>query len=228
MKKHKNNNMLIKLAILPFIFITVYYSYGYYSKSKRMKIIVKERMRVLTELYTMVADIAAENDVKPFLLYGSLLGQQRNNQLICYDYDFDMGIVSTDFNKLYSALQNKIDTNKYKIKHYDNYFIGKSIQIVDKKTALNLDIDFYIKQSNGSFKRDLTYFWFIVRKYLSNECNKRDIPADWLLPLQPVSFLGKNTYIPNNPKAFLECDYGKDYLTPNHRCNNDCTKCVKV
>jgi phosphorylcholine metabolism protein LicD len=232
MKKNNKfiNNKFIRNTsiILPIVLLSLYYFYGRYSKSKRIKMNVKERMRVLTELYTMVVDIALENDVKPFLLFGTLLGQQRNNKLICYDYDVDMGILSTDFDKLYAGLKKKIDPTKYTIRLINNFIISKSIQIKDKKTALNIDIDLYVKQSNGSFKRYLSYFWFTFTKYKNNQCNKRDIPHDWLLPLRPVSFLGKNVYIPNNPKAFLECDYGKDYLTPNHKCDEACMNCVKI
>ena len=27
---------------------------------------------------------------------------------------------------------------------------------------------------------------------------------------------------------FLDCEYGKHYLTPDHKCNNDCTTCIKI
>jgi len=222
-----NNKMVLAVIILFIIPVPYYYFYYYYSVFKRKKINVKERMRVLNELYSMVTDISNEINVKSFLLYGSLLGQQRNNQLICYDFDIDMGIISTDFNKLYTALKNKINTTKYSIEYNDNFCYGKKIQIIDKNTTLNLDIDIFEKQPNGSFKRDLNYVCFLFLKYMLNQCNKRDIPHDWLFPLKPVSFLGKNVYIPNNPNAFLECEYGKEYLTPDHKCNKDCSKCVK-
>ena len=230
--KFTKNSALILLFIITLIIVCpmiwFYCYYYFYSIPKRKKNNVKTRMRVLTELYTMVVDIAEENNVKPFLLYGSLLGQQRDNKLICYDFDVDMGILSTEFNKLYMALNKKINTDKYSITLIDNFFLGKHIHIIDKKTSLNIDIDLFVNQPNGSFKRDLNYFCFLYFKYILKQCNKRDIPYDWLLPLRPVSFLGKDVYIPNNPNAFLECEYGKNYLTPDHKCNNDCTNCVKI
>ena len=218
----------IIILIISLPFICYYFYYYYYSMSKRRKVNVKERMRILTELYTLVVDIAKQNKVKPFLLFGSLLGQQRNNNIICYDFDFDMGILSTSFNKLYTALKEKINPDKYSITLIDNFFLGKHIHIIDKKTSLNLDIDVYEKQPNGSFKRGLNYFCFLYAKYILKQCNKRYIPHDWLLPLRSVSFLGKNVHIPNKPDALLECEYGKNYLTPDHTCNKACTKCVKI
>ena len=222
--------MLLPLIILIIIVPALcYYCYYYfYSMPKRRKINVKDRMRILTELYTLVVDIAKQNNIKTFLLFGSLLGQQRNNKLICYDFDVDMGIISTDFDKLYVALKEKVNTDKYTITINDNFLFGTQLHVIDNKTALNLDIDLYKKQSNGSFKRKLNYFWFFVNKYLFNQCDKHDIPHDWLLPLRPVTFLGKKVYIPNNPSALLECEYGKNYLTPDHTCNKACTKCVKI
>ena len=227
----KNSSLILLFIIILIILLMMicYYCYYYfYSIPKRKKNNVKTRMRVLTELYTMVVDIANENNVKPFLLYGSLLGQQRNNKIICYDFDFDMGILSTDFNKLYMALKNKINTDKYSLILINSFFLGKHIHIIDKKTSLNIDIDLFVDQQNGSFKRDFNYCCFLYFKYILGQCNKRNIPYNWLLPLKPVSFLGKNVYIPNNPNAFLDCEYGKHYLTPDHKCNNDCTTCIKI
>lgn len=124
--KITKNRSLILLFIITLIILLMmicYYCYYYfYSIPKRKKNNVKTRMRVLTELYTMVVDIANENNVKPFLLYGSLLGQQRNNKIICYDVDVDMGILSTDFNKLYVALKNKINTDKYSLILINSFF----------------------------------------------------------------------------------------------------------
>ena len=61
------------------------------------------------------------------------MGQQRNNKIICYDFDFDMDILSTDFNKLYMALKNKINTDKYSLILINSFFLGKHIHIIDKK-----------------------------------------------------------------------------------------------
>ena len=230
--KFTNNIVLMVLYVIILIIslpmISYYFYYYYYSMPKRRKVNVKERMKVLTELYKLVVDIAKGNNIKPFLLYGSLLGQQRNNKIICYDFDMDMGILSTDFDKLCAALNEKINPDKYTIVVNDNFLYGTKLNINDNKTSLNLDIDVYEEQPNGSFKRKLNNVCFLYLKYILNQCMKRIIPRNWLLPLKPVSFLGKNVYIPNKPGAFLECEYGKNYLTPDHMCNKACTKCVKI
>ena len=39
---------------------------------------------------------------------------------------------------------------------------------------------------------------------------------------------GKKTYIPNNPELLLKCEYGENYLIPDHKCNVDCSKCTQI
>ena len=192
------------------------------------KINSNERINSLTGLYHMVADIAEQNNIKLFLLFGTLLGQQRNDKLICYDYDADVGIMTEDFDILKTALKKNIDPSKYKLIILNNHFTGKQIHVIDKKTSLIIDIDMYTKQKNGSFKREISYYMYLLNTYIIHQCNKWYIPQDWLVPLKPVTFLGKNVYIPNNPTDWLTCEYGSNYLTPDHKCNQDCSKCIKV
>lgn len=225
-KKHKNIYIII-LSIILILFIS-YYVIFHYLAYKRRQIKVNDRMKILTEIYTTFVDIAEKQNVKPFLLFGTLLGQQRNNKIICYDYDVDVGILSTDYYKLQAALKQKLDKNKYTLLVFDNCLIAKTMHIIDNKTFLNLDIDVYEEQPNGSFKKKINYLFHFLNTYVLKQCKKLYIPRDWLLPLKQVSFLGKKVYVPNNPKAFLECDYGKNYLTPNHKCNKSCTNCVKI
>jgi hypothetical protein len=216
--------IIICVIILPGIF---YYLKLKFSMKKRRSKPVKQRLDIMKELFHDVADIANNNDIKIFLLYGTLLGEQRNNKLICYDYDVDVGVLTPDFNKLKDALKKHINQNKYELIITDLY-LSKKIEIMDKKSQLSIDIFAYKKTSNGFFQRDINFFSYLYFAYILNQCNQRDIPKDWLLPLRPVSFLGKNVYIPNNPQAFLNCEYGLNYLTPDHKCNQDCSKCIKV
>lgn len=70
-----------------------------------------------------------------------------------------MGILSTDFNKLYVALKNKINTDKYSL-ILINSFLGKHIHIIDKKTSLNIDIDLFVDQQMVHLKEILIIFVF--------------------------------------------------------------------
>ena len=229
----KRKNKILIIAVIVFFTVLLLFSSIYYyvklkfSMKKRRAVPVKQRLSIMTELFHEVADIANDNDIKIFLLYGTLLGQQRNNNLICYDYDVDVGVLSPDFNKLKDALNKRINQDKYALIITDLY-LSKKIEIMDKKSQLSIDIFAYKKTKNGSFQRDINYFSYLYFAYVLKQCNKRDIPRDWFLPLKAVSFLGKNVYIPNKPSAFLKCEYGKNYINPDHKCNQDCSKCVKT
>jgi phosphorylcholine metabolism protein LicD len=202
-----------------------------YCENKRRAVPVKERLYIMEELYKYITTIAEENNIKLFLLFGTLLGQQRNNKLICYDYDVDFGILKPDRSLLIKALKNRIKSDgiecPYSLEIINNSFATK-IGLIHKKTTINVDVDIYKETNDGSFVRDFPYLFFLYNKFISNQCKKRNIPRDWILPLKPVSFLGKNVFIPNNPGKLLACEYGKKYMTPNHTCNQDCSKCIRV
>lgn len=42
------------------------------------------------------------------------------------------------------------------------------------------------------------------------------------------TFLGKITYIPNNPDKLLICYYGNDYIKSDTVCDENCENCVKT
>ena len=235
MRKKKASQFILNIKIL-FIIVVIIFLFGYnlfvslYNKLKR-NVPVKQRLAILKDLFGYVADSAEQNNIKLCLMFGTLLGQQRQNDLICYDYDVDVAVLSnTDFMFLANDLTKRINSDPqspYAIIIVDN-FLFKHITILHKKSKINLDIDVYSKTKNGSFQLGLSYFVFLYSKYIANQTQRRTVPQDWFLPLKPVRFLGKNVYIPNKPELYLETEYGKNYLTPNHSCNADCSKCVKV
>jgi phosphorylcholine metabolism protein LicD len=231
-KKKLPMNILVLLIYVAIIFILIaglsYWLFIKISSYKNRKINSNDRINSLTGLYHVVSDIAEQNNIKLFLLFGTLLGQQRNSKLICYDYDVDVGIMSEDFDILKTALKKNIDPSKYTLIILNNHFTGKHIHVKDNKTSLMIDVEIYKKEKNGSFKREISYYMYLLNTYILQQCNKWYIPQDWLVPLKPVTFLGKNVYIPNNPTDWMTCEYGSNYLTPDHNCNQDCSKCIKV
>ena len=203
--------------------------YLLYWKIKRLDVSVKPRLAIMKNLYHYISDIADKNNIKLFLLFGTLLGQQRNNKLICYDYDVDFGVLYSDVSKLVKALTShiKTDSSLYEIDFVDNILATKII-ITHKKSNISADIDVYEKTKNRSFIKKNNYLTFLYDKYIANACKTRNLPYDWLMPLKSVSFLGNNIYIPNKPEQILKSEYGKDYLIPNNTCNKDCSKCVEI
>lgn len=192
------------------------------NKKIRRSISPNKRKDILMKLYNTVLDIASSCNVKIFLLYGTLLGKIRNNDLICYDYDIDLGILINDFNKLVYYIQKYFkNSNDYSVNIID-FLYYKEIKVIHNKTKLNLDIDI--------FDNDIKNVWkskpYLETMFILNECSSK-LPINCLLPLKKTIFLGKKVYLPNKPNCFLSCAYGETYMIPNHECNSDCTICTE-
>ena len=59
-----------------------------------------------------ISKILETNSIKYWIAYGTLLGAIRQNDIIDYDYDFDLGILYDDYNKVLD-LNNLVKDNGY-------------------------------------------------------------------------------------------------------------------
>lgn len=186
--------------------------------NKRLSIPPKERKKVLKELFEFVVDCADECGTKVFLTYGTLLGKIREDDIICHDFDLDLGVDDHE----YEAVKEKIlelAPDKYNINIKD--FLGfRSIEVVDRESRLNADV-FPYKISGSEASRCVPAFY---SKYILGEsCHSFD--KNWLYPLQRTNFLGRECYLPNRPDKFLESWYSKNYMIPDKICDSDCMNC---
>ena len=178
------------------------------------------RRKILIDLYNMIIDAAERSNTKPFITYGTLLGYIRNKDLICYDYDLDFGININEWEQIKKEII-KYKSNIYKI-DFKEFLKYKSVEIIHIPTRISADI-FTFSINKNMYSRDVPKLF--TRYYLNEKCV--DFPINWIDPLNKVKFLDRFTYIPNQPINFLECYYGKNFITPDHKCNNDCTICEK-
>ena len=215
-----NINIIIKIIIILLLIFSIF-TLGQIKEIKfRRSIDVKKRISLLTEMYKEINSLLINNDIKLFLIYGTLLGKIRENKIICYDYDLDFGIKNNEYKKTKNLLLNNLNKNKYKLK-FINFFNIKFINIIHIKSKLNIDITAF-KNNSEKVWRSVPHLYSI---YYMNEC-KGKYPIDWIYPLKKTKFLGQTTYIPNNYHQILKCYY-KDYNIPSHTCNADCSTCVK-
>jgi phosphorylcholine metabolism protein LicD len=218
-------NLLLFLTIL-IIFLIISFTLFYFNQKHNIRIRksvnVSERKRILHQLYNIIIDASEKTNTKPFLVYGTLLGYIRNKDLICYDYDLDFGIDNKQYELLKSHLMETIKFYpEYKIIDKD-YITTKNIEIIHIKTRISADI-FSFTTNNSLISRDVPYLY--TKFYLKESCP--EFPSNWISPLKEVSFLNRNTYIPNISSNLLKCYYGTDFIIPDHDCNSDCTKCTK-
>jgi len=212
------------INIILFIII-IYLLFDYYMLLEvklRKSIDTNIRRDILIDLYNIIINVSEISNTKPFLLYGTLLGYIRNNDLICYDYDLDFGIKIDEYELFKYNIKEYLKNNneiELIIKDVFNY---RSIKLIHKNTGISCDL-FTYSLINDKYNRDVMKLY--SKYYLKENCI--DISKNWIDELQQVYFLGRYTYIPNKSKQLLECYYGKDYMTPDHKCNKDCSVCIK-
>jgi len=207
--------------------IGIYVGIEVYRKHRieKLRLIDKEkRHRVLTDLHGFLMKFANETGTEPFLMYGTLLGQQRENNLICWDYDLDYGIHKDEYAKLREAIAKEIKSYpQYKLTSsaFEDLIGAKQLKIEDIETGLNLDVSSMVVEGTESVRRDYPR---ILLRYYFKEANT-DFPYKAVFPLTPVSFLGVLSYIPAYPPAMLKSWYGEKYMTPDRTCA--CEACAK-
>lgn len=213
-------------CVIIFLFLFIFglhiYTYLYKQSIKeRMSVSPQIRRSILIDLYELIDKVAINTGTKPFIIYGTLLGYERNKDLICYDFDLDYGIINDEY-ELFKNELFKINNDKYTIliKKYLSY---ETIEIIDKYTRISADI-FQFKTENGKVQRLVSPTYTV--KYLG-ECASY-YPEEWIYPLKRVDFLGKQVHIPNNAPKLLECYYSKDYIIPDTKCDNTCNNCKKI
>jgi len=224
--------IMILFVIIILIILTPYIVYNHFhikSTNKRRLIKFKIRMKILRELYEEIVDISNKNNIKLFLTFGSLLGKIRENNLICYDFDLDFGVMSEDYEKIKNVFIKYFGNNdKYKIQIF-NLLHYKSIKIIHKKTNLNADIDVFTIKNNYIKKlMPILDKNDIINYFVNNKKCIYDIPKEWILPLKKIKFLSRSIYVPNNPKEFLKCTYGEKFMDPDHNCDKNCDNCKKI
>jgi phosphorylcholine metabolism protein LicD len=140
-----------------------------------------------------------EAGMKPFLMWGTLLGHVREGRLLKHDKDLDMGILAADWPKrhvLIEAMQKRgyrlLDAREYKI----------VFERRDRLTRMDIDVFLpwedkmvcFSRQRDGSFRGA----WFRSGAF-KNFCNR--------------VFLDSEVLIPDPPEPILEAIYG-DWRTP--------------
>jgi hypothetical protein len=219
---------IIKLLIfficiyIIFHFIIYLFKFNYnYTVKERKKIPYIKRKKILNDFIKIVYKIAHQNNLHPIIYYGTLLGFIREKNIICYDFDIDLIIDEDEYDILVNEIKKYFkNSKKYKINEYK--YITDFLVIICNKTKLNCDIS-KISKKNNYFRRNVNNFY---TKYILKECNVKH-SLDKLYPLKTGILNGVKIYYPNNPKYFLKCFYGNDYLKPTYKCGRNCTNCVK-
>lgn len=143
------------------------------------------------------SQVLIDNKVNPMLLFGSLLGYYRDNDLIPHDVDMDIGVLdSNNIKKIYDLIEQGC-FKKYGI-----------LAIKDREFSLFRDgfyVDIYCFIKEGS--RYLSTLGYPL--YFLEEKN---------FPLQKINFLNVEFSTVRDINEYLVDRYGSDWKTPkeNH------------
>lgn len=98
----------------------------------------------LFSIMEYVQKICDDNNLKIFLIGGTLLGSVRNNGFIPWDDDVDMGMYYDDYIKLCDILkQTKSSKYEFDIPNYSTNYGYQFLKIYDKHTTLIENIEHY-------------------------------------------------------------------------------------
>ena len=147
------------------------------------------------EALRIILSILSKYDVKPYLLWGTLLGAIREHGFIPHDNDMDLGVLQCEVEKLEKAIP-ELYSNKVKICKYKKNYIYSFMY-----NGVICDIDVFRK----------TIFPYSLRYGIILE---EFIPKRLFKSFEEYDFCGLKTYIPSNPEALLEYTYGKDWRIP--------------
>lgn len=151
---------------------------------------------------TQLIDLFEQNNIQYFISFGTLLGYQRNRQIIEWDDDLDLVVIShpSKVRELLSKSKNlKLITHDL---GFDKVFMKNSNIIPGYQWGWPFIDLFYAKIDKDNL---LVYYQYD---------NKPDykFPLKCIFPLKTVKFYQMNVKVPYKIKKILKILYGKKYL----------------
>lgn len=146
-------------------------------------------------------------------LYGTLLGAVRNRELICYDFDIDVGFIGREYDRVRAAIPRFLEEHPEYAAAWRGVLPHFAV-LYDKATGINIDIG-HLEIRDGRVRRRLPGPDWLGRWWLG-ECSTWH-PVSALRPLKRTVFEKAVVYLPHNPEHFLQCWYGDGWVAPRHR-----------
>jgi hypothetical protein len=169
-------------------------------------------MNLELELYkerlNKILDLLESNNLKPFLLCGTLLAFIREGKPFSHDYkDIDIALPAKDYWKVREIIDNSSEWTYYRVwrKEIAVYYKERKVDIffLEEDNQNNLFIYSY---KLNSFTRRYDTEWRTIFK--ANDF--------YPLKIKQYDFLGREVFIPNNFENVLTTHYG-DWKTPNSK-----------
>ena len=153
--------------------------------------------------------------VEHFLAYGGVIGWWRNGEMIPYDGDLDM-LIDIRFWRT-PLMMNVLENLRLTYGHQALFTQGGYKLRIILSTTNKLFLDVW-PFTRGLVHRQSLSQWMVYVPLLVPPVSPGYHPVNDIFPLRNVTFNGVQTFIPNNPQAYLHALYGNVNLTRELSC----------
>ena len=119
-----------------------------------MKLLTIRELQLL-QLSVMkeIHEFCVKNDIKYYLIAGSMLGAIRHGGFIPWDDDIDIAMMRKDYDKFVSLFSKKLDSNKYFLQNYDTEenFQPALSRICIKGTHVDIPMERHLKICKNTY-----------------------------------------------------------------------------
>ena len=155
-------------------------------------------------LLKKVTDLLKDNNIEYFLDCGTLLGAVREGDFLAHDAnDIDIGLKQEDYWKVRTIIDRHFELE------YKNYWRAEIAVTLDNKC--HLDMFFYTDE--GKYLATQACLGNPMQRGINIESETRRLKEN-IFPLKTIKMKRKTFFVPNNPEAVLEEQYGKEWRTP--------------
>lgn len=156
--------------------------------------------KVAGDILLEVAHILDRYEMPFFLLLGTCLGVVRDDAIIPYDKDIDLGVLFEDLRYKATELSDAFEAVGYHVSiRYWPLTEARAIQL--NKDGIHVDIAGLMKHGNDRISPSSRLDYALV------------YPANVIENTNEVEFLGRTFRVPSG--LYLQYQYGKDWKTPN-------------
>ena len=185
--------------------------------SKKDIINLKEGQKKMSNMLKVFDDICQKNNIRYFLIAGSLIGALAYKGWIPWDGDVDVEVHENDYDKLKKLLKEKVPKNMwFQNRETDKYYPENS-NIIGKLRDLN---SCYIEYTNNHPKDwhnglqiDINIYKEKKGKIIfPDDKNMTYLTAEDIYPLKRVQFDDFYVNVMNNSEKYLLRKYGKGWV----------------
>lgn len=185
----------------------------------------KQVQQILIDLVLDTSTVFSQHRISHFLDSGTLLGAYRHGSVIPFDQDADLGIDALGFATIKVTpiqLAPAYALHVFDSELYANGTRCKElpVRVIHRDSGLYLDVFVYEDSDQPSGRKmtgPLPSGCFVnCRECPMVERGKWEfkVPFEWIYPLRPCLFAGRELRCPRQPTLYLRYMFGDDFMEP--------------